>query len=144
MGLDTHTNNTYTMQTFELITNTIAGAIDFADDTLEGAFRETFAAGGKAMISALAIEAAKTDADDVADQIEGLVDLAKTYAGTDLSTDQANGLKKAIAKIVRIPTNLPLESALEDTFNNVLDGVGAALVLNEVADNYNPPDETGN
>lgn len=132
------------MQTFELITNTIAGAIDFADDTLEGAFKEAFAAGGKAMISALAIESAKTETDDVTDQIEGLVDLAKTYAGTDLSTDQATGLKKAIAKIVRIPTNLPLESALEDTFNNVLDGVGAALLLNEVVDNYNPPDETGN
>ena len=128
------------MQTFELITNTISGAINFNDDTLEAAFKSTFAAGGKAMISALAIEAAKTEADEVAEQIEGLVDLAKTYAGTDLSADQAAGLKNAIAKIVRIPTNSPLESALEDTFNNVLDGVGAALLLNEVADAYNPPD----
>lgn len=132
------------MQTFELITNTIAGAIDFKDNDLEAAFKRVFTAGGKAMISALSVDSTKTEGDDVAEQLEGLVDLAKTYAESELTAAQAVGLKVSVAKIVKIPANVALETALENTFSDVLDGVGAALVLNEVADNYNPPDETGN
>lgn len=131
------------MQTFELITTTIVGAINFGNDDLEAAFKRVFAAGGKAMISALAVDAAKTDTDDVAEQVEGLVSLAETYANTDLTPAQAKTLEIAVAKIVKIPTNVPLETALENTFNDVLGGVGSALELNEVVDNYNPPDPEG-
>jgi len=129
------------MNTFQSILNAILGAVNFTDDALEGPFKAVYEAGGKAMQAAIRVDAAKGQ-EDVAGELEGLVELANTFAGADLSPAQTDSLKAAVAKIVKKPDNPELEAALEETFNAVLDAVNATLLLNEVVDAYNPPDET--
>ncbi len=128
------------MNTFQAILNAILGAVNFADDSLEAPFKAVFEAGGRAMQAAIAVDAAK-GTEDVTAELDGLVGLANTFAGADLSTAQAESLKANVAKIIKKPDNPALETALEETFNAVLDTVNATLLLNDVVDAYNPPDE---
>lgn len=128
------------MNTFQAILQAILGAVNFADDSLEAPFKAVFEAGGKAMQSAIAVDAAK-GTEDVTAELDGLVGLANTFAGADLSPAQTDGLKANVAKIIKKPDNPALEAALEETFNAVLDTVNATLLLNETVDAYNPPDE---
>ena len=131
------------MNTFQSILQAILGAVNFADDSLEAPFKAVYEAGGKAMLAAIDVDAAKGP-EDVSAELDGLVGLANTFAGADLNPAQIEALKTNVAKIIKKPENHALEAALEATFNAVLDAVNATLLLNDVVDAYNPPDETGN
>lgn len=128
------------MNTFQAILQAILGAVNFTDDSLEAPFKAVFEAGGRAMQAAIAVDAAK-GTEDVTAELDGLVGLANTFAGADLSPAQTDGLKANVAKIIKKPDNAALETALEETFNAVLDTVNATLLLNDTVDAYNPPDE---
>jgi len=128
------------MNTFQAILQAILGAVNFSDDSLEIPFKAVFEGGGRAMQAAIAVDAAK-GTEDVTAELDGLVGLANTFAGADLSPAQTDSLKANVAKIIKKPDNPALEAALEETFNAVLDTVNATLLLNETVDAYNPPDE---
>lgn len=130
------------MNTFQSILNVLLGAVNFADDSLEPVFKAVYEAGGRAMQAAIRVDASKGQ-EDVTSELEGLISLAQTFAGADLSPDKTEDLKAAVAKIVKKADNPELEKALEDTFDAVLDAVNATLLLNDVVNAYNPPDEDG-
>lgn len=126
---------------FDEILNALVASLDFADDAAEEVYRSNLRAGGKAMIAAMAVDAARQEGDDVSEQLGGLIGIASSFQDADLPTAESDRLKANIAKIVKVPGNPELEAALEGSFGALLDGLVSGRGLSEFMDAYNPPDE---
>lgn len=128
-------------QAFDEILDALVASLDFVDDAAEEVYRSSLRAGGKAMIAAMAVDAARQEGDDVSEQLGGLIGIASSFQDADLPTAESDRLKANIAKIVKVPGNPELEAALEGSFGALLDGLVSGRGLSEFMDAYNPPDE---
>jgi hypothetical protein len=128
-------------QAFDEILDALVASLDFADDVAEEVYRSNLRAGGKAMIAAIAVDAARKEGDDVSEQLSGLIGIASSFQDADLPTSASDSLKANIAKVVKVPGNPELEDALHGSFDAVLDGLVSGRGLSEFMDNYNPPDD---
>lgn len=120
------------MDTFQQITGLLIDQVDFADDQFEQLTETVLTSGGGVMLQANVIDQVKGDT-DTTETVGGLVSIAKTVgkAFGNLSPDDKQALKGAIAQIVSYPDNPALEGALEGLFNSYIDLLDAVKALND-------------